>query len=349
MARSTIKGITVKIGGDTIDLQNSLKDVRSSSRGLQSELKAINSQLKFDPSNTVLLAQKQEVLEEQIENSQSALSRLLAVQDQVEKQAKDGEIPTEQYRAYQREVLTAQNKLEDFKNQLGEMKQSANNVNLDGLEAELKDTEESINETKDAAIKLETETKKVSLDDFKNEINDVKKASKELKDEIKDTAVEIGGGIAAAGTFAATAVMSYDSVDSALKHLQAQTGMTDSEISSLRKNIEETYAGNFGDDMTEVANVMATVVQQTKEIDPSKVQGMTENLFTLKDTFDYDYSESLRAAKMLVDQFGISWNEAFNLIVQGTQKGLNKNGDYLDSINEYSVHYKQLSHLTRGV
>lgn len=70
---STIKGITVKIAGDTIDLQKSLKAVQSSSASLQSELSAVNRQLKFDPENTVLLAQKQEVLKEQIENSKSAL------------------------------------------------------------------------------------------------------------------------------------------------------------------------------------------------------------------------------------------------------------------------------------
>lgn len=85
---STIKGITVKIAGDTIDLQKSLKAVQSSSASLQSELSAVNRQLKFDPENTVLLAQKQEVLKEQIENSKSALDRLLEVQNQVEEQAK---------------------------------------------------------------------------------------------------------------------------------------------------------------------------------------------------------------------------------------------------------------------
>lgn len=45
---------------------------------------------------------------------------------------------------------------------------------------------------------------------------------------------------------------------------------------------------------------------------------------------------------MLMDQFGLSGEEAFNLIAQGAQNGLDKNGDLLDSINEYSVHFKSL-------
>lgn len=101
----TIKGITVKIAGDTMDLQKSLKAVQSSSSSLQRELTAINKQLKFDPENTVLLAQKQEVLKEQIENSKSALKKLLDVQDQVEEQAK-----TAKFRRSSTELISVKSK-----------------------------------------------------------------------------------------------------------------------------------------------------------------------------------------------------------------------------------------------
>ena len=62
----------------------------------------------------------------------------------------------------------------------------------------------------------------------------------------------------------------------------------------------------------------------------------------LRDTFGFEINETMRAANMLIDQFGMTGEEAFNLIAQGAQNGLNKNDDLLDSINEYSVHYKQL-------
>ena len=45
---------------------------------------------------------------------------------------------------------------------------------------------------------------------------------------------------------------------------------------------------------------------------------------------------------MMMKQFGVTSDEAFNLIAQGAQNGLDKNGNLLDSINEYSVHFKQL-------
>ena len=62
MAGSNIKGITVEIGGSTTKLDQALKGVNKTSRDLQSELKQVNKTLKFDPGNTTLLQQKQELL-----------------------------------------------------------------------------------------------------------------------------------------------------------------------------------------------------------------------------------------------------------------------------------------------
>lgn len=60
---SRIKGITVEIGGDTSGLEKALSDVNNSIKRTQSQLRDVNNLLKLDPSNTVLLAQKQELLQ----------------------------------------------------------------------------------------------------------------------------------------------------------------------------------------------------------------------------------------------------------------------------------------------
>ena len=79
----TIKGIIVEIGGDTSKLQNALKKVNTATSSLSKELRGINSLLKLDPSNTELLAQKQEVLSETIETTSKKLEQLKKVQDEV--------------------------------------------------------------------------------------------------------------------------------------------------------------------------------------------------------------------------------------------------------------------------
>lgn len=341
---STIKGITVKIAGDTMDLQKSLKAVQSSSSSLQKELTAINKQLKFDPENTVLLAQKQEVLKEQIENSKSALKKLLDVQDQVEEQAKNGEISTEQYRAYQREVEKAKSKLETFTKQLAETEEKANAINLESARSEMSKTETSVGKVGDSFKSLENKSNKTDLSKVKKEMDDVKSSADNLKSAVGDALKEAGAAATTVGGALTGTVISANSEEKALNSLQAQTGLTAEEMTKYKDVLEDVYKGNFGESQEEVANVLALIKQTMNETNPSKLKDMTENLFTLRDTYDYDFVETLRAVNMLMEQFGITGEDAFNLIAQGSQKGLNKNGDLLDTINEYSVHYKQLGY-----
>lgn len=341
---STIKGITVKIAGDTIDLQKSLKAVQSSSASLQSELSAVNRQLKFDPENTVLLAQKQEVLKEQIENSKSALKKLLDVQDQVEEQAKNGEISTEQYRAYQRELEKAKSKLKNFAEQLAETEKKANAIDLESAQSEMSRTEKSVDKTGDSFKGLETKSNNTDLSKIKKEMDGVKSSADELRSAVGDTLKEATATATAIGGAVTGAIVSANGEQKALNSLQAQAGLTAEEMAKYKNVLEDVYTGNFGESQEEVANVLALIKQTTNETNPSKLKDMTENLFTLRDTYDYDFVETLRAVNMLMEQFGITGEDAFNLIAQGSQKGLNKNGDLLDTINEYSVHYKQLGY-----
>lgn len=341
---STIKGITVKIAGDTMDLQKSLKAVQSSSSSLQRELTAIDKQLKFDPENTVLLAQKQEVLKEQIDKSRSALSQLLDVHDQVEEQAKNGEISTEQYRAYQREVEKAKSKLETFKKQLAETEEKANAINLESARSEMSKTETSVGKVGDSFKNLENNSDKTDLSKVKKEMDEVKSSADNLKSAVGGALKEAGAAATTVGGALTGTIISANSEEKALNSLQAQTGLTAEEMTKYKDVLEDVYTGNFGESQEEVANVLALIKQTTNETNPSKLKDMTENLFTLRDTYDYDFIETLRAVNMLMEQFGVTGDEAFNLIAQGSQKGLNKNGDLLDTINEYSVHYKQLGY-----
>jgi phage-related minor tail protein len=49
-----IKGITIKIGGDTKPLEKALSHVNKTSHSLQSELREVEKLLKLDPGNTEL-------------------------------------------------------------------------------------------------------------------------------------------------------------------------------------------------------------------------------------------------------------------------------------------------------
>lgn len=315
---STIKGITVKIAGDTMDLQKSLKAVQSSSSSLQRELTAINKQLKFDPENTVLLAQKQEVLKEQIENSKSALQKLLDVQDQVEEQAKNGEISTEQYRAYQREVEKTKSKLNSFNEQLDKTRDEFDKV-ANGVE------------------NLENKSNKTDLSKVKKEMDEVKSSADNLKSAVGDALKEATATATAIGGALTGAVISANSEEKALNSLQAQTGLTTEELSKYESIIGEIYKDNFGESQEDIANTLSKIKQVTDEQDPQKLKDMAENLYTLEGTFDnFDISETLRGINGLMTNMGLTADEAFDYIVKGAQNGLNYSGELGDNIAEYS-------------
>ena len=115
-----IKGITITLGADVQPLNKALADVNKKSKDLQSELRQVEKLLKLDPKNTELLAQKQRILAEAVDNSREKLDRLRAAQQQVNEQFTKGEISEEQYRAFQREVAKAEQELAGFEKQLNE-------------------------------------------------------------------------------------------------------------------------------------------------------------------------------------------------------------------------------------
>lgn len=112
-----IKGITVEIGGDTTGLDKALSGVNKQLGSTQSELKTVERQLKFDPTNTVLLSQKQELLKDAISKASDKLKTLESVQSQVEAQFKSKEIDGGAYREFQREIEKTKSQLGDLKNQ----------------------------------------------------------------------------------------------------------------------------------------------------------------------------------------------------------------------------------------
>ena len=101
---SRIKGITVEIGGDTSGLEKALSDVNNSIKKTQSQLRDVNNLLKLDPSNTILLAQKQELLQAAIGDTEKKLEALEQAQENVTKAFERGDLGKDQYMAFQREV-----------------------------------------------------------------------------------------------------------------------------------------------------------------------------------------------------------------------------------------------------
>lgn len=157
--------------------------------------------------------------------------------------------------------------------------------------------------------------------------------------------VALGLGAAAvstAGVIGTMAINTTKNVDQAMNSFITQTGIATEESGEWQKSLENIYKNNYGESFQDIADSMAIASQQLRNLDSSQIEKATENAIALRDAFGVDVSESIRATKALMTQFGVSADEAYNLMVQGAQNGLDFSGELIDNINEYSVQFGKL-------
>lgn len=130
-------------------------------------------------------------------------------------------------------------------------------------------------------------------------------------------------------------------LDDAMAKFQAQTGASSSEMNKFKDIARDVWSNNFGEDISDVADMMGRVKTQMQGISDVDLKNVTEDLLTLRDTFDMDENETLRGAQQLMKQFGITSQEAFDLMATGAQNGLNKSDELGDNISEYSGKFAQ--------
>ena len=308
MAGGTIKGIIVEIGGDTSGLQKALSKVNSTTSSLSKELRGVNSLLKLDPKNVELLEQKQTILNESIDATQDKLNQLQKIKEEADKKMAEGtKISEENYRNLQREIINTQNK-------------------LNGLTDELKQFNAQNSNWTKAGKKIQ---------EYGNNITKVS----EKVDEIGNKVSVASAGVVAGGTALVNSAMNLE--DAVAKYVSS-TNTAEEETEKYRQVLENINNNNYGEGYEDIADSMAQVKMQLKDINEQDLQNITEKAIALRDLFGYDVSESVRAVKAMMDNLNVSADEAFNLIAEGKKQGLDFSNELLDNINEYSVQFGKL-------
>ena len=116
MASGNIKGITIEFRGETTKLDKALRQVRSDVNSVSKDLTAVNKALKFNPKNTELLAQKQQLLKQRVDQTQKSLNELNEIQAQLDDQNVDK--ASNEYMALRREIIETESKVKSFQAQL---------------------------------------------------------------------------------------------------------------------------------------------------------------------------------------------------------------------------------------
>lgn len=129
--------------------------------------------------------------------------------------------------------------------------------------------------------------------------------------------------------------------DKAADKMAASTGLVGAELDSLESVMQGVYENNFGENFADASDGVAEMYRQTGLLG-DELQTTTEGAFDLRDVFGYEITETARAAKALMTNFGVSGEEAMGMIAAGAQNGLDYSGELIDTINEYSVQFNKL-------
>ena len=177
-----------------------------------------------------------------------------------------------------------------------------------------------------------------ALDDVTGKLENVNWKAVAVCGAVGGIAVATGKAVVEAGKYLADLGNEYNT---AINQLSAATGATGDELDALGESVKNIYAQGLGDDFADVADGLAAT-QQASDLTGEALERATAAGFNLRDVFDYDVSESDRAASALMKNFGIDAEEAYGLIAVGAQNGADKNGDLLDTLNEYSPQFAAL-------
>lgn len=291
-----------------------IKEMDLSNKTLRSELKLNAVELKGNADNVDLLSQRQNLLKQESGNTSEKI-RLL------EKALKEAETTLGKN---SKEYYNLNNALINTKTQ-----QAA-------IQNEIRDTNRKMREQQDYTKDLD-----VAVDDLGESLQETGKETTTFGDVLK---ANLAADVIKEGIEQVTqlAIGNFMEMNDSVKDLSSSLGATGEPLTNLRSVLDEVYRAGYGENFQDISVAIKEVSTQMGDMDGDELVNVTKNAIALRDTFDLDYSESIRAVNMLMNQFGLTSDESFNLIVQGAQNGLNKNGDLLDVINEYSVHFKQI-------
>lgn len=288
MAKSSIKGITIKIGGDTTGLDKALKETNKKSRELESELKAVDKALKLDPNNVTLVKQKQDLLKDSIKETKSKLDVLKEAQSQVTAQYKKGEIDAGQYRAFQRELETTKSKLSSLKDE----KKNVNAIGTafkeakDKVEPVIKKVEKVgsvIGGATSKAVKFTATLGKIDTAVIGKAADGFKKYTQTIGVGLAAVTTALAANVEASRewnsdmtklkTNAETSGNNFDFMKSKMQDLVAITGESDSSIEAL----SNLMAVGFSDEqMTPAINALSGAVE--KFPDTLKIESLSDSL-----------------------------------------------------------------------
>lgn len=151
--------------------------------------------------------------------------------------------------------------------------------------------------------------------------------------------VVVGATSAVVGGMVAIGGAAFDvsrETEIAAANMAASLGIPLEEAEKLAQIAKDVYGNNFADSVIDAGGVVAEAYQRMGDVSEEEMQRSVQYAVALRDSFGIDTAESLNTVNTLMENLGLTSDEAFDFIAKGAQKGLNVQGDMLDSLGEYT-------------
>ena len=306
----------IKAGQDTLESYNK-------------KMVALEEAHKEQRENIKKLKEEYDSLPQKIEEAKKKLDEMKAsgntTAEELEKQSKVIQSLEAKYKNFGTSMSNAEAKAKGLENQMASLKNKITYTenDVESLNKELRQIDEGFN-----------------IDKINKGFKDASESAEKLKDKIdgiKDGADKLSGaGAVAVGGMTGAFIEG----DNAVTHFKNALGATTEEAEKLKDMAREISNDGFSfEDSVETLKELKLAFGDT--FNEQQLEDFTKGIVTINSTFGTDTKEVVKTAMSLIKQFGISGEEAFDLIADGFQSGLDFSGEFLDTLNEYGVQFKE--------
>lgn len=223
-----------------------------------------------------------------------------------------------------------------------------NSEKLRKLGTDISSTEGDIRGLTSEFNRLENELKsfdtKSLVNDFNKLVDGIEEAENELTklgDNLNDLGDKFQGISLGFGAIGAGAIASAIEADNALFSIQANLGLTGKEAENVKDRVQDLAEKGF--DFTDSVEAIKQVQQVLGGLlNEKEVDDLAQELLVFEKAFGADLQESIKATNSIMRNFGITSQEATDVIAWGFQNGLNYSDEFLDTLNEYSVQFASM-------
>lgn len=303
------------------DLSNEIKE---NERQMNAEVKA----LKAAGDESGAFEAKQKGLAKQTELSEKAIEeqrkvvKLMA--DEFGDSANETEDAKRALEKLERQSQISSRQLEGVTNALSELKREASNV------------DDKVDKAGDALEEAGKQGNKAE--------SGFKSATKEFSALATGLAVSISTKALDMAIEAADSLKeSFNEVVEASNTFQGKLGITKDGSKYFLNFANDLVKSGMVETLDEAQDAITQFYQTAgQKVSPEGMKELTKYAISFSKTFDTDVNETMRGASRMMENFGISGQEAFDLLTVGAQNGLNQSNELADNMAEYSQLFGQM-------